>query len=634
MLSIWTTRRSGPLFASHIGMSLVHGGLLRVFGAYVAASGVPVPGLTASQAATLSLAVYAAPFLVLSGPAGRLADRIDKAQILRWTSIAGILVTGFGVFGWILGSPLAMLLAIGLAGAQAAVVLPARYAAVAEHLDEPDWIAGHASLLLGTLSTGMVFAIPYGSDIVVAGARVWHDGVVADAAAPLALVGASAVVALIASLVSPLPPVEVDPDDVTAQERAAAAPRTLIRYPAARWSAVTALVWYWTIGGMLLELLPLYVGRVIGAGPEVTTWFLLTFGVGTLLGTLGATALSRRRVELGLVPLGSLGLSVFLGDLWLVGGPYGPGSVDLVTWETFVTSFSGLRITIDCALIAMSGVLVAVPLVSYLQLRSEPDVRGAILGASQRLNAVGVMTGSLLLVSLLGEASSPTTVLLGVALANLAIAGVIYHTIAEFLLRFAAWVASFAVYRVRTEGIEHVPEEGPAVLVANHVSFIDWLVIMAVVRRPIRFVMYWRFLDIPVLKYLFRQNKVIPIAGRKENEAVMEAAFEQVHAELADGWLVLIFPEGDLTRDGAIAPFRNGVERILQRDPVPVVPIALNGLWGSFFSHAGGSAMTRPFRRVWSKVWITVGPPVDGATTDASSLQSLVEDLHRRHSDP
>jgi len=633
MIAQWASRRAGILFASHLGMSLVHGALLRVLAGYLAATGTSLGGLSPGQQGSLALALYALPFALLSGPAGRLADHRDKAAILRWSSIAGIAVTGVGVFGWLLGEPLVMLLAIVLAGAQAAVAVPARYATVAQELDERHWVGGNASLLLGTLATGVVFAIPYGEDIVIAGTRV-GQGVATDAVAPLALVLLSAAVALVASFGRPIPPVPPAPDDEPARDRIRAAPRALVRYPASRWSTVLALTWFWAIGGMLLELLPLYVDRVIGAGPAVTTWFLLTFGAGTVLGTLGATALSRRRVELGLVPLGSLGLSLFTFDLWLVGGPWGADHYELVTWQQFVGTFSGLRISLDLAMIAISGVLVAVPLYSFLQLRSTPDVRGRLLGATGRLNAIGVMIGTLLLVSLLGEALRPYDVLLGIAVANAAIALWIYQTVAEFLLRFAAWVVSFGIYRVRAEGLDNIPDDGPALLVCNHVSYIDWLVIMAAVRRPIRFVMYWKFLKMPVMSYLFRQNRVIPIAGRKENPGVMEAAFERVHAELADDWLVLVFPEGDLTKDGAIAGFRPGVERILERDPVPVVPMALNGLWGSFFSHKDGPAMSRPFRRVWSRVQLTVGEPVDGATTSAAALQEAVEALHRRHPDP
>ncbi|MEN0063747.1 MAG: MFS transporter [Myxococcota bacterium] len=633
MLPLWGSRRAGPLFVSHLGMSVVHGALMRVFAGYITANDLTWLDWTTDQLATLSFAFYVLPLVALSGPAGRLADRLDKAALLRWSSIAGIAVTGLGVVGWIFASPLTMLLSITLSGVQAALALPARYAIVAQQLDEREWVAGNASLLLGTLLTGVMLAIPYGDDLVVAGTRIWH-GMAADAAAPLTLVVAAGLVAVAATFVPPVPPIPVDPNDAIAQDRAQAAPRTLVRYPAARWSTVLALTWYWAIGGMFLELLPLYVDRVLGAGPAVTAWVLLTFGVGTLFGTFGATALSRRRVELGLVPLGSLGLTIFLSDLWWIGGPFGPEYGELVTLQAFASTFAGLRISIDLAMVAVSGVLVAVPLISYLQLRSDPDIRGRILGANQRLNAIATLTGALLLVVLLGEALRPYDVLLGIAVANLLIAVAITQTIAEFSLRFSAWILSFVVYRLEVNGLDHIPEDGPAVLVANHVSYIDWLVIMAAVRRPIRFVMYYKFLEMPVMKYLFRQNKVIPIAGRKDNPEVMKAAFEQIHAELADGWLVLIFPEGDLTKDGAMATFRPGVERILERDPVPVIPMALNGLWGSFFSHKDGPAMTRPFRRVWSRVWVTVGPALSGAEAQAEDLQIAVEELHRQRPEP
>ena len=214
-------------------------------------------------------------------------------------------------------------------------------------------------------------------------------------------------------------------------------------------------------------------------------------------------------------------------------------------------------------------------------------------------------------------------ILIGLAIINGAVAISMYSLVADNLLRFVAWLLSFWIYRLQVDGEENVPPDGPCVLVSNHVSFIDWFVVMAAIRRPIRFVMYSQFARIPFLSFLFRQARVIPIPGGRERPLLARRALEQIHREIADGGAVCIFPEGDITADGEMLPFRRGIERLVNTDePVPVVPMALNGLWGSFFSRKNGRAMTKPFQRVWSEVWITIGEPIPGSQVTAAGLQA------------
>jgi 1-acyl-sn-glycerol-3-phosphate acyltransferase len=183
------------------------------------------------------------------------------------------------------------------------------------------------------------------------------------------------------------------------------------------------------------------------------------------------------------------------------------------------------------------------------------------------------------------------------------------------------------MYRMQVRGHEHLPAEGPAVLVCNHVSFVDWLVIASASRRPIRFVMYHGFIKIPLVGWFFRDAKVIPIASAREDAATMRIAFDRIAAELAAGELVCIFPEGKLTSDGELAAFRPGIERIIARTPVPVVPMAIRGMWGSFFSRHGGKTMRRPFRRVWSRIELVIGAPVPPAAVSADDLARRVAEL-------
>ncbi|HEV7820858.1 MAG TPA: 1-acyl-sn-glycerol-3-phosphate acyltransferase, partial [Burkholderiales bacterium] len=189
------------------------------------------------------------------------------------------------------------------------------------------------------------------------------------------------------------------------------------------------------------------------------------------------------------------------------------------------------------------------------------------------------------------------------ALLNAIVAIYIYSLVPEFLMRFLVWLMMHTIYRLDTTDIDNIPAEGPAVLVCNHVSFVDALIVSAGCRRPIRFVMDHNIFRIPVLNFIFRTSKTIPIASAKENAQLLEKAYDEIAAALEAGDLVAIFPEGRITDTGELYPFRSGITRIIGRTPVPVVPLALRGLWGSFFSRKGGKAMTRasnlsPFKKI------------------------------------
>jgi 1-acyl-sn-glycerol-3-phosphate acyltransferase len=203
----------------------------------------------------------------------------------------------------------------------------------------------------------------------------------------------------------------------------------------------------------------------------------------------------------------------------------------------------------------------------------------------------------------------------------------IYTLLPEFLIRLVMWVIANVMYRLKVVGEENLPIKGPAVLVCNHVSFVDWLILGAGIHRPARFVMHHSFARGWLFKRLLMRAKVIPIAGAKENAKVLEEAFEKIAFELGDQELVCIFPEGQITHDGKLAPFKPGIERILARSPVPVIPMALQGMWGSFFSRKGGAAMSQKPRRFWSRVTLVIGAPIPPEGVTAAVLQERVQEL-------
>jgi 1-acyl-sn-glycerol-3-phosphate acyltransferase len=246
------------------------------------------------------------------------------------------------------------------------------------------------------------------------------------------------------------------------------------------------------------------------------------------------------------------------------------------------------------------------------------------------MNALFMIVASLMATAMLKSGVTLPELFLVVGLMNAAVAAYIYMLVPEFLMRFLCWLLVHSVYRLEKRGIENIPEEGPAVLICNHVSFVDPLVILAASPRPIRFVMDHRIFKTPVVSFVFRTGKAIPIAPAKENEKLLNDAYEKIAAALENGELVAIFPEGRITDTGELYPFKRGIQRVVTRTPVPVIPIALKGLWGSFFSRRDGPAMSiaKPLRRgLFSKIGLEAGTPIVPQAATPELLQATVLQL-------
>jgi 1-acyl-sn-glycerol-3-phosphate acyltransferase len=250
-----------------------------------------------------------------------------------------------------------------------------------------------------------------------------------------------------------------------------------------------------------------------------------------------------------------------------------------------------------------------------------------VIGANNILNAVFMVAAAILAAVALKAGLSIVQLFLLTALLNALVAAYIYSLVPEFLLRFLAWLLVHFIYRLRTRGTEHIPVHGPALLICNHVGFADALVISAGCPRPVRFIMEASIFRIPLLSLIFRGMKAIPVAPAKEDPEVYERAFQTVASELRDGQLVCIFPEGRLTSDGEIGEFRAGMMRILKETPVPVVPLALTGLWDSMFSRKYGAWWRRWPRRIWPRIGLAAGAPIPAERADLQSMRQAVVEL-------
>jgi 1-acyl-sn-glycerol-3-phosphate acyltransferase len=263
---------------------------------------------------------------------------------------------------------------------------------------------------------------------------------------------------------------------------------------------------------------------------------------------------------------------------------------------------------------------------ALIQLRAQPSHRARIIAANNILNALFMIASSVLAGALLSAGFTVPEVFLATGIANAIVAAYIFALVPEYLLRFVAFVVTRCIYRFKVRGDEHIPTQGPAVLVCNHVSFVDAVLLMAASPRPIRFMMDHKIFRVPVLGWMFKLAKAIPIAPQKDDPATYAAAFEAADQVLAEGDLLCIFPEGGITRTGEVMEFRGGVMKILERRAVPVVPMALQNLWGSFFSRIEqGQAMVRPFRRgMFSPVGLAVGTPVHPEQVTLDGLRQKV----------
>ncbi|MDH4095544.1 MAG: 1-acyl-sn-glycerol-3-phosphate acyltransferase, partial [Betaproteobacteria bacterium] len=392
------------------------------------------------------------------------------------------------------------------------------------------------------------------------------------------------------------------------------------------WNSILGISWFWFYGAMFITQFPNLSKNVLGAAEHVVTLLLVVFSVGIGVGSLLCERLSGKKVEIGLVPFGSIGLTVFGIDLWLAAQGHAPHAPQ--TLAEFARDASHWRMLADLFLLGLFGGFYIVPLYALVQTRSDPAHRSRIIAGNNILNAAFIVAAAAIAIGLFAAGLTIPQLILVTALLNAAVAVYIYLLVPEFLMRFLVWMLVHSVYRLEKSGLERIPDEGGALIVANHVSFVDALVIAAAVRRPVRFVMDHRIFGIPVLNFVFRTGKAIPIAAAKEDARMMERAFAEVAGALRAGDVVCIFPEGRITDTGEIYPFRPGLTRILQETPVPVVPIALRGLWGSFFSRMGGAAMTRPWRmRPFAKIGLAVGAPLAAAAATPEALQARVAEL-------
>jgi 1-acyl-sn-glycerol-3-phosphate acyltransferase len=575
-------------------------------------------GMEPKSAGAVIGGVFILPFVLFSATAGQLADKYDKAALIRFVKNLEIAIM-LAISAGFVGKAVTLLFAgVFFMGLHSTLFGPVKYAYLPQHLRETELTGGNGlvemgtfvAILLGTLAGGVLVAVPgVGPDLVAA------------ASVALAIVG-RVCAGFVPASPAPEPGLRINwnPLGETWKNLGyAQASRTVFL-------SMMGISWLWFFGSVFLTTFTGFAKETLGGDQSVVTLLLAVFSFGIGAGSLLCERLSGRKVEIGLVPFGSIGMTLFAADLWLATDGRVPAG--LAGLAPFVAAAANWRVMADLFLLAMFAGFYSVPLYALIQSRCEPSHRARIIAANNILNALFMVVASAMTAGLLREGLSLPEVYLAVGAMNAAVAVFIYLLVPEFLVRFLAWLLIHSVYRLEKHDLERIPDEGPALIVCNHVSFVDPVVIFAACRQPVRFVMDHRIFRTPVLSFIFRTVRAIPIAAAKEDPQMMERAFAEVDKALKAGEIVMIFPEGSITRDGELQRFRRGVKRILEANPVPVIPMALSGLWGSFFSRKDGAAMSKPWRFVpFRRIRLAVAHAVAPEQASPEVLQALVLEL-------
>ena len=579
--------------------------------------GVLIAGMGPSQLANVAGALFIFPFFLFSAIAGQLADKYEKAILFQRIKLLEIVLMMLASLAFMYTSFVGLLAVLFLMGCQSTLFGPVKYSYLPQQLANHELVGGN-----GLVESGTYLAIIFG---LIAGIMaVATDG--DNQAVISSLLIGIAILGYLASRRIPLTRA-VDPELKLSWNVWSETWRIVgfARRDKSVFLSILGISWFWFFGSAMTLQVPAYTLEVLNASKEIATLLLVAFAIGVGSGSLLCERMSGHRVELGLVPFGSIGLSLFAIDLYLAHPGIAASAVDGVA--EFLARDGSWRIVFDMGMLGAFGGFYSVPLYAMVQERADRKFMSRIIAANNILNSLFMVAAAILAIAVLESGFSIPQLFLILALLNALVAAYIYTLLPEFLMRFVVWIIVNLLYRIRTTGRDNIPDTGPAVVVCNHISFVDALVVGGSIRRPVRFVMYYKIFQIPFLNFLFRTAKAIPIASATEDESLLRDAYDRIDSELERGDVVCVFPEGAITQDGHVHAFRGGIEKIIERRPVPVIPVAVSGLWGSWFSRKQGGGIRRIPGRLFARVDVRIGEPVPAGQVTAEGLQMLVRTL-------
>ena len=554
------------------------------------------PALEAASQAhtTFAMVMFTVPLMVISLFASVVADRVSKRTLIVVTKAAEIALMAAGTVV-LFANPaggLAPLIVLGLMGVQSALFSPAKYGILPEILPHHRLSWGNGLLEMWTFLAIIAGSVCGGLLLDLSGQAPWLAGLALTTLALVGMVGAWDV-----------PPVAAARNEgglTFTLQGAWSAVRTdrILRL------AILGSVFFWTLASLVGQDVLIY-SRVVLQLPDATLGLpLATFSIGIALGATLAGKLSASKVEYGLIPLGTSALAAFL--------------------FLFGLATPGMEGTLACMiLLGLASGLIVVPINATIQWRAPADRRGAVIALSNVVVFGGVLVGSLSSGALAQLGLSASAIIVAAAASTAALTLWTLWLLPDAFLRLALVLLTHTFYKVTVVGRDHVPQQGGALLVPNHVSFVDGLLLIASLDRPLRFVVDARYYNHPLLKPLGKAMGAIPISSSGSPREIL-GALREAGRLLDEGELVCIFPEGQITRTGAILPFRSGYERIVKGKSTPIIPVHLDRVWGSIFSYIGGRFLTKLPERIPYPITVSFGQPLP-AQTAASDVRQAVQ---------
>lgn len=563
--------------------------------------------------------LFILPFVLFSATAGQLADKFEKSRLARYVKVLEIVIMLVAATGWFTHNLWLLIAAVVGMGVHSTLFGPVKYAYLPQQLKPDELIGGNGIIEMGTF-VGILLGEVLGAVLVLH--KPWGVELVAGGTVCIAIAGW-----LTSRRIPHSPPpaadLKINWNPLTETIRNIG----FSRQNRTVFLSLLGNSWFWFYGTIILAQFPLYAKDYLHGDHSIFVLLLTVFSLGVGTGSLLCERLSGHKVEIGLVPFGSIGLSLFGFDLFLASTSFAnmASNAVLVDMSGFLAQHGSIRILFDCMMIGVFGGLYIVPLFALIQTRCDPRHISRTIAGMNIMNALFMVAAALVAMLLLKMGLSIPQMFMATALMNALVALYIFTLVPEFLMRFVAWLLIHTIHRVRCVDTDRIPESGAAILVCNHVSYVDAIVIMAASPRPIRFVMDHRIFKIPLLGWIFRTGKAIPIAPAKEDPWLMEKAYVEIAQALHEGDLVCIFPEGKLTSTGEINEFKGGIKKIIERSPVPVIPMALRGLWGSMLTRGQGNMFGRSFKRgPLSRLDLVVGTPVAAALVTPDLLREQV----------
>ncbi|MGR5278820.1 MFS transporter [Vibrio rotiferianus] len=585
--------------------------VLLLFVAFAGSSALPI---SSNLFINLAAGLFILPFFLFSASAGVLADKYEKSWFIRKVKQFEIGIMLLGAIGFITESYGVLLLLLFLMGTQSAFFGPVKYALLPQQLNEKELVPGNAlveagtfiAILVGTLGAGLIASADNAKYLAAFCVVIFAVlGYLSSRFIPFASAGA--------------PDIQFkwQPYKQTKLTLSIAKSDRIV------FQCIMAISWFWFLGAAYLTQFPNFTKVYLNGTESAVSFLLALFSVGIAVGSMACNWLSNHRIEVGIVPIGALGITIF-GFLMATSIP-----TDLPRFHTFAefVSYEAFwSLFFYLLMIGVSGGLFIVPLYALMQHRAKETERAQVIAGLNIFNSLFMVGSAVLGIVCLSvlEMSIPQLFAL-LAILNFLVATYIFLQIPIFVVRFAMWVVTHTIYRVKHKNLHHLPEHGGALIVCNHVSYMDSLLLSAVCPRLIRFVMEEDYANLPPLRRFLRRAGVIPISA--SNRTSIRRAFSDVEKALSEGHIVCIFPEGRLTADGEMNEFMRGIDIILRRSPVPVIPMALKGLWGSYFSRAKGRACKGLPTRFWSKLEIEAGTPVDPKQASAQAMFEKVKAL-------